>query len=196
MTDLINGRTPEEIKRNLSYLVRCENCPQNHEYGCDYDKQTEECRTVNDALALIERLEATLERFGEFRKPFEEYTGCPRGATGRAALPIEEEVLAMKPIRDVDHGEWIPVNADALRELVAKYKQLRDAAPKWISVKERLPVKQLRVIVQTGHGLVTTGWRSYHVDVRGGELWEVDEAHNYHNDVTHWMPTPEPKENE
>ena len=58
MTDLINGRTPEEIKRNLSYLVRCENCPQNHEYGCDYDKQTEECRTVNDALALIEHLEA------------------------------------------------------------------------------------------------------------------------------------------
>lgn len=58
MTDLINGRSPEVIKSNLSYLVRCENCPQNHEYGCDYDKRTEECRTVNDALALIERLEA------------------------------------------------------------------------------------------------------------------------------------------
>jgi hypothetical protein len=58
MTNLINGRTPEVIKSNLSYLVRCENCPQNHEYGCDYDKQTEECRTVIDALALIEHLEA------------------------------------------------------------------------------------------------------------------------------------------
>lgn len=58
MADLINGRTPEVIKSNLSYLVRCENCPQNHEYGCDYDEQTEECRTVIDALALIEHLEA------------------------------------------------------------------------------------------------------------------------------------------
>ena len=63
MTDLINGRTAEEIKRNLSYLVRCENCPQNHEYGCDYDKQTEGCRTVNDALALIEHLEAKVPRW-------------------------------------------------------------------------------------------------------------------------------------
>lgn len=63
MTNLINGKTPEEIKRNLSYLVRCENCPQNHEYGCDYDKQTEECRTVNDALALIEHLEAKVPKW-------------------------------------------------------------------------------------------------------------------------------------
>lgn len=68
--------------------------------------------------------------------------------------------------------------------------------PKWISVKERLPVKKYRVIVRTGHNLVTTGWRSYHVDVKGGELWEVDEAHNYRNDVTHWMPLPQPPEEE
>ena len=58
MSDLINGRTPEEIKRNLSWLVRCNNCPQNHEYGCDYENRTKECQTTDDALALIERLEA------------------------------------------------------------------------------------------------------------------------------------------
>ena len=58
MGELINGRTPEEIKRNLSYLVRCEICPQNHEYGCDYEKRTKECQTTDDALALIEHLEA------------------------------------------------------------------------------------------------------------------------------------------
>ena len=82
---------------------------------------------------------------------------------------------------------------DALA-LIEHLESERDAAlakvPKWISVKERLPVKQYRVIVRTGHNLVTTGWRSYHVDVKGGELWEVDEAHNYRNDVTHWMPLP------
>lgn len=61
--DLINGRTVEEIKRNLSYLVRCEICPQNHEYGCDYEKRTKECQTTDDALALIERLEAAVPRW-------------------------------------------------------------------------------------------------------------------------------------
>jgi hypothetical protein len=58
MGELINGRTAEEIKRNLSYLVRCNICPQNHEYGCDYENRTKECQTTDDALALIERLEA------------------------------------------------------------------------------------------------------------------------------------------
>lgn len=60
MSNLINGRTPEEIKRNLSYLVRCEICPQNHEYGCDYEKRTKECQTTDDALAYIQHLEAKL----------------------------------------------------------------------------------------------------------------------------------------
>lgn len=58
MTELINGRTAEVIKSNLSYLVRCETCPQNHEYGCDFDERTKECRTVIDAIDLIEHLEA------------------------------------------------------------------------------------------------------------------------------------------
>ena len=62
MTGLINGRTPEEIKRNLSYLVRCEICPQNHEYGCDYEKRTKECQTTDDALAYIQHLEAISRR--------------------------------------------------------------------------------------------------------------------------------------
>lgn len=61
--ELINGRTAEEIKRNLSYLVRCEICPQNHEYGCDYEKRTKECQTTDDALALIEHLEAKIPRW-------------------------------------------------------------------------------------------------------------------------------------
>ena len=125
MGELINGRTPEEIKRELRWAVftcgsiNCEDC----EYYESICSHTTDERLAPDALALIERLESE-----------------------------------------------------------------RDAAlakvPKWISVKERLPVKQYRVIVRTGHNLVTTGWRSYHVDVKGGELWEVDEAHNYRNDVT------------
>ena len=123
MGDLINGRTPEEIKHVAEW-----NCYSCGGLECDDCSYLDACtienrdRAVPDALALIEHLEAKV--------------------------------------------------------------------PKWISVKERLPVKQYRVIVRTGHNLVTTGWRSYHVDVKGGELWEVDEAHNYRNDVTHWMPLP------
>ena len=63
------------------------------------------------------------ERLGAFGRLFAVYKGCPRGAMGRACVPIEEEVLMMQPIRDVDGGEWIPVNADALRELVDRYKE-------------------------------------------------------------------------
>ena len=86
------------------------------------------------------------------------------------------------------------VEDDVARDALALIEHLETRQPKWISVKERLPVKQFGVIVRTGHNLVTTGWRSYHVDVKGGELWEVDGAHNYRNDVTHWMPLPEPPE--
>ena len=61
----INGKTPNEIKRNLSYLVQCESCPQNHEYGCDYEKRTKECITTDDALAYIRHLEAQLAKQSE-----------------------------------------------------------------------------------------------------------------------------------
>lgn len=69
------------------------------------------------------KLRAAMKRLGSFGKIFIDYSGCPRGAVGRACCPIEEEVLMMEPIIDVDGGEWIPVNADALRELVERYKE-------------------------------------------------------------------------
>lgn len=58
MTDLINGRTPEEIKRWISSRVKCETCPQDGLYGCEYGERTEDCQMCIDALAFIERLEA------------------------------------------------------------------------------------------------------------------------------------------
>lgn len=68
----------------------------------------------------------SLERLGDFGKLFLDYKGCPRGAKGRACLPLEQEVLLQPPVWDVDGGEWIPVNADALRELVGKYEKLKE----------------------------------------------------------------------
>ena len=64
-------------------------------------------------------------RLGEFGKLFVDYRGCPRGAMGRSCLPIEDEVLQMPAIIDVDGGVWIPVNSEALHELVDEYKQLK-----------------------------------------------------------------------
>ena len=69
-----------------------------------------------------------LNRLGEFAKLFTDYEGCPRGAQGRACLPLEEEVLLMPELVDVDGGRWIPVNAEALHDLVAAYKKLKDQA--------------------------------------------------------------------
>lgn len=186
MEDKINGRTPKEIKRWVDGRATCNTCPKEHEVGCEYGERTEDCQMCIDTIAYIDRLEATLDRLGDFGKLFADYTGCPRGATGRAALPIEEEVLAMKPIRDVDHGEWIPVNADALRELVAKYKQLRDAVPKWISVEELPNPPEDGEYWCHGYWLMS-GRKQTEVAEYLGE-WKI--ANNFI--LTHWMPKPQP----
>lgn len=60
MTDLINGRTPEEIKRVLDWAncacgdMDCEEC-QYHESVCSHENFE---RIAPDALALIQRLES------------------------------------------------------------------------------------------------------------------------------------------
>lgn len=69
-------------------------------------------------------LERAMSRLGDFGKLFLDYDGCPRGAMGRSCMPLEEEVLHMPELTDVDGGRWIPVNADALHELVEHYVQL------------------------------------------------------------------------
>lgn len=200
MGELINGRTPEEIKRWVDGRATCNTCPKEHEVGCEYGERTEDCQMTIDTITYIERLEATLDRLGDFGKLFADYTGCPRGATGRAALPIEEEVLAMKPIRDVDNGEWIPVNADALRELVAKYKQLRDAVPKWISVEERMPEHGTDVLVLTAPGTLSLGKNCVVAEYIHPRMEKSGVFINFYAGyddknilaVTHWMPLPEP----
>lgn len=71
-----------------------------------------------------EREKAALERLGEFGKLFVEYDGCPRGAMGRCHSSLIAEVYKMPELVDVDGGRWIPVNADALRELVQSYHEI------------------------------------------------------------------------
>lgn len=68
---------------------------------------------------------AAMERLGSFGTLFLDYKGCPRGATGRMCAPLEDEVLRMDVLTDVDGGRWIPVNEDALRELVERYTKMK-----------------------------------------------------------------------
>lgn len=120
-------KKPNEIKRGLTYCktgmtCECNKCP----YAGYKDIILCTSSLTKDALAYIEQLEKEQNRLGKFGKLFMDYEGCPRGAVGRAAMPIEEEVLQMPQLEDVDGGKWIPVNADALHELVEKYKQLEE----------------------------------------------------------------------
>lgn len=65
-----------------------------------------------------------VERMGSFGKLFLDYEGCPRGPEGRSCGSLVREVISMGVIKDVDGGEWVPVNKDALVELVGRYNLL------------------------------------------------------------------------
>ena len=164
MAELINGRTPEEIKRNLSYLVRCENCPQNHEYGCDYDKQTEECRTVNDAIVLIERLEAKV----------------PKWIGVDERLPKNEESVIIAGWREGISGKLCPVVMTAFHvdgEMLAQYSKYA-----WSDGNIELKYDE-----DADDFIVPKGWFE---DVQCADEFSMVDGIR----VTHWMPLPEPQE--
>lgn len=92
------------------------------------------------------------------------------------------------------HVEGVWCRNALAHDTLAYIEQLEAKAPRWISVKKKLPEKQLRVIVCNGHGLVTAGWRSYNKDAKGNELWVVGSEPHHANDILYWMPLPEPPE--
>jgi hypothetical protein len=80
------------------------------------------------------------------------------------------------------------VSSDYYHEI----RELEAAAPKWISVKERLPgMKTVIAVNANGEmliGLVNPA--SY------GTLYKCDSRDDVIFDVTHWMPLPEPPKEE
>ena len=59
----------------------------------------------------------------------------------------------------------------------------------WISVKDRLPEFGEKVLITDVSGDVLV----YSLEQTcSGECWWEDEYWNWYNDVTHWMPLPEP----
>lgn len=73
-------------------------------------------------------------------------------------------------------------------------QRMIDACPtvgEWISVNERLPEDCKKILVINGHGYIGISalWR------KDGSRWTwIDSAghFNHVNDITHWMPLPEP----
>jgi hypothetical protein len=101
-----------------------------------------------------------------------------------------------------------PIDADALKasfeedghlsgyiEEYIDYAPTLDLAPKWISVNGRLPADSKKILVVNGHGYISISalWR------KDGSKWTwIDSAghFNHVNDITHWMPLPEPPKGE
>ena len=113
----------------------------NNEY---YTPQCQEAhRMAVEALREQEnfdKLKKAFDRLGGFGELFVDYRGCPRGPVGRAFMSLEEEVLLMQQLIDADGGKWIPVNADALHELVQRYVQMREQkdAPESLTNADRI----------------------------------------------------------
>ena len=74
-------------------------------------------------------------------------------------------------------------------DILAYIQHLEAAQPKWISVKERLPEKAGKYIVCTRKKAVyCTAFRFFH----GKGYFATDTTTH----ITHWMPLPEPPEEE
>ena len=69
-----------------------------------------------------------------------------------------------------------------------------DAIPHWISVEERTPEDQRAILTANGHGLI----RIMALWSKHGDVWMwLDNGHfKHYNDITHWMPLPEPPKKE
>lgn len=83
--------------------------------------------------------------------------------------------------------------ARCIENLTDKLNATNDALPRWISVEERLPEKGVFVVVYYGHFIGNL----MDVYMWDGECWRsssgyLEDAEN----ITHWMPLPEPPKEE
>lgn len=88
---------------------------------------------------------------------------------------------------------YIRQSADQIERDQKEIEGLRDKLPKWISVKERLPIDRLKkylVAFRDAGGSIVDMARYFPSDGWSCDNWDVPQ-----NLITHWMPLPEaPKE--
>jgi hypothetical protein len=65
----------------------------------------------------------------------------------------------------------------------------------WISVKDRLPENEVDVLTYNGRGCSVSHMRRNIVDSHLSHWIQCEDNYDYDN-ITHWMPLPEPPRNE
>ena len=123
---------------------------------------------------MYEELISRLKNFSMLDVPTQEIYGGARIATTSAELLERLQGLAQEA-------------ADAIEELSGKVEQL----PRWISVTERLPVEEEKVLVYIDERMHIVTFSPTNQQFNNYDCLQYDE-HNVFNGVTHWMPLPEP----
>ena len=96
---------------------------------------------------------------------------------------------------DIDEcSQMVYSAADQIERDQKEIEELREKLPKWISVKERLPIDRLKkylVAFRDAGGSIVDMARYIPSDGWTCDNWDVPQ-----NLITHWMPLPEPPKEE
>lgn len=109
-------------------------------------------------------------------------------------MRVQMENGIMKAVQDVginvDKDELLKALAYDREQYQKGFADGRKAGHEWISVWDRLPEDQRDVLTVNGHGNIRMmGFWSK----RGEQLmWLHNGRFKHYNDITHWMPLPEP----
>ena len=103
---------------------------------------------------------------------------------------IQRLVLKLNEANKAYEASEVDSGFEALTAYHHGYQEgLEAAQPEWISLKERLPEFERRVLVMNGHGdvFILAFWRK----TENKWSWVDDAGHfKHYNNITHWMPLP------
>ena len=135
-----------------------------------------------DADAAVERLQRRSDMF-HFDK---RYVEAIRDAIGEVlTMPTIDSVPVVR-CKDCKYR----CTEDLLGDAFALIRHLKAKVPKWISVKDELPPRELNILAVNGHGRIKIMALWKKEDKRW--TWIEDSRFTHRNDITHWMPLPEP----